>query len=114
MTKVLHRCGSRGAWLSHLRRHGGSHGAGFSSRAGLARLSSGRDPVFWLVASDSPLYLSGHRPDVSISRALPLALASSGIPPTGGIRLAPPRPAEAPRTTSRLLRSLSSLLAPVG
>ena len=35
--------------------------------------------MFWHVTSDSPLYLSGHRPDVSISRALPLALASSGI-----------------------------------
>jgi hypothetical protein len=35
--------------------------------------------VFWRIASDSPLYLSRYRPDVSISRALPLALASSGI-----------------------------------
>jgi hypothetical protein len=45
--------------------------------------------VFWHFASDSPLYLSGHRPDVSLSRALPLAFASSGILLSSGIRLAP-------------------------
>ena len=47
------------------------------------------DPAFWLVASDSPLSLSAHRPDVSISWVLPQALASSGILLSRGIRLAP-------------------------
>jgi hypothetical protein len=45
--------------------------------------------VFWLVASDSWLYLSGYRPDVSISWALPQALASSGILLPNSIRVAP-------------------------
>jgi hypothetical protein len=45
--------------------------------------------VFWRVASDSPLYLSEHRPDVSISRALLLALASSGILLSHSMRWAP-------------------------
>lgn len=47
--------------------------------------------MFWLVASDSRLYLSGYRPDVSISSVLPQALASSGILLLTGIRLAPTR-----------------------
>jgi hypothetical protein len=46
-------------------------------------------PVFWRVASDSPLYLSRYRPDVSISWALPQALASSGILLPSRMRLAP-------------------------
>jgi hypothetical protein len=45
--------------------------------------------VCWLVASDSPRYLSGHRPDVSISRALLLALAFSGILLSNSLWLAP-------------------------
>jgi hypothetical protein len=45
--------------------------------------------VFWRIASDSPLYLSRYRPDVSISRALPLALASSGILLPSRMRWAP-------------------------
>jgi hypothetical protein len=45
--------------------------------------------VFWRIASDSPLYLSGHRAAVSISWALPQALASAAILVPSGIRLAP-------------------------
>jgi hypothetical protein len=63
--------------------------AGLSSRGWLARPPSGTGPVFWLVASDSQLYLSQHRPDVSLSRALLQALASSGILLPNSIRLAP-------------------------
>jgi hypothetical protein len=47
------------------------------------------DPVFWRIASDSWLYLSRYRPDVSISRVLPLALASSGILLPNSMRWAP-------------------------
>ena len=72
-------------------------------------------PVFWRVASDSLLYLSAPRPDVSISWALPQALASSGILLPSHIRLALPL-----RVTSLaegdwgLLRSPSLLLEPLG
>ena len=55
----------------------------------LARPPSGTSPEFWHLASDSPLYLSRYRPDVSISWALPQALASSGILLPTGMRLAP-------------------------
>jgi hypothetical protein len=67
------------AWLGTSAFGGGRHGAGRVPRGCLARPPSGLSPVFWRVASDSPLYLSEHRPDVSLSRALLLALASSGI-----------------------------------
>jgi len=68
----------------------GKHAGGCASRACLARPPSGTGPVFWRVASDSWLYLSGYRPDVSISWALPLALASSGILLPNRMQLAPP------------------------
>ena len=55
----------------------------------LARPPSGTSPEFWRVASDSHLYLSRYRPDVSISWTLPQALASSGILLPRRIRLAP-------------------------
>ena len=55
----------------------------------LARPPSGETPVFWHVTSDSQLYLSRYRPDVSISWELPQALASSSILLPIGIRLAP-------------------------
>ena len=45
--------------------------------------------MFWHMASDSWLYLSEYRPDVSLSRALPQAFASSGILLSSSIRLAP-------------------------
>jgi hypothetical protein len=47
--------------------------------------------VYWHVTSDSPLYLSGHRAAVSISWALPQALASAAILVPSSIRLAPPQ-----------------------
>ena len=50
---------------------------------------SGTSPVFWHIASDSWLYLAEYRPDISLSRALPQALASSGILLYSSIRLAP-------------------------
>src|SRR5262245_56634494 len=54
--------------------------------------------------SDSPLYLSGHRPDVSISRTLLLALASSGILFLSSMWLAPPLDEnESPRELLRVL-----------
>ena len=71
--------------------------------------------MFWLVASDSPLYLSGHRPDVSISRALPLALASSGILLSSSLWLAPtPGGDRLSERRWRLLRSQFPWLASVG
>lgn len=45
--------------------------------------------MFWRIASDSPLSLAGHRAAVSISWALPQALASAAILFPSGIRLAP-------------------------
>jgi hypothetical protein len=63
----------------------------------LARPPSGTSPEFWRIASDSPLYLSRYRPNVSISRELPQALASSGILLPRGIRLAPTLRSDRPR-----------------
>ena len=69
----------------------------------------------WRVASDSPLYLSGHRPDVSLSRALPLALASSGILLSNSLWLAhTPRGDLLAERRWRLLRSQFPWLASVG
>jgi hypothetical protein len=77
-------------WLGKFAFGGGRHAAELSSRESLTRPPSGPwGPVFWLVASDSPLYLSEYRPDVSLSQALPWALASSSILLSRGIRLAP-------------------------
>src|SRR5262249_40362182 len=91
------------------------HAVGLSSRGCLARPPSGLGPVFWLLTSDSPLYLSGYRPDVSISRVLLLALASSGILLSNGIRLAPtPWGDRPPEGRWRLLRSQFPWLASVG
>ena len=45
--------------------------------------------MFWHMASDSPLYLLAHRPDVSLSWVLLQAFASSGILLSSSIRLAP-------------------------
>jgi hypothetical protein len=71
--------------------------------------------VFWLVASDSWLYPSVHRPDVGISWALPQALASSGILLPSRMRLAPPlRMTRLTESNWGLLRSPSPLLEPLG
>ena len=71
--------------------------------------------MFWLLTSDSPLYLSGYRPDVRLSRVLPLALASSGILLSNGLRLAPTPWGDRPTEGRwRLLRSPFPLLASVG
>src|SRR5262249_32386838 len=82
----------------------------------LARPPSGSlDPAFWLVASDSPLYLSAHRPDVSLSWALLQAFASSGILLSSSIRLAPTLCRDRLREGHwRLLRSQLPLLTSVG
>ena len=77
------------AWLGQSAFGGGKHAGGLSSTACLARPPSGTSPVFWHIASDSWLYLSEYRPDVSLSRALPQAFASSGILLSSSIRLAP-------------------------
>src|SRR4029453_3480447 len=77
------------AWLGTYVFGGGKHADGLSSTGCFARPPSGRLPEFWHVASDSHLYLSRYRPDVSISWVLPQALAFSGILLPRGIRLAP-------------------------
>ena len=46
--------------------------------------------MLWPSASDSWLYLAAYRPDVSLSRAFPQAVASAGILLSSSIRLAPP------------------------
>ena len=46
--------------------------------------------MFWHLASDSWLYLSASRPDVSLSWVLLQAFASSGLRLSSSIRLAPP------------------------
>jgi hypothetical protein len=71
--------------------------------------------VFWRVTSDSPLYLSEYRPDVSISWELPQALASSGILLPRRIRLAPTlRVTSLTEGNWGLLRSSSPLIEPLG
>jgi hypothetical protein len=94
---------------------GGRPAGGCSARGCLARPPSGAGPVFWRVASDSPLYLSAHRPDVSISRALLLALASSGILLSNSLWLAPTlRGDHLSESCWRLHRSQFPWLASVG
>ena len=82
----------------------------------LARPPSGTRPVFWHVASDSWLYLSEYRPDVSLSRTLPQALASSGILLSSSIRLAPTPSRDQSSTEGcwRLLRSQCPWLTSLG
>jgi hypothetical protein len=58
---------------------------------GLSCQATFRDwPCVLAPSSDSWLDLSGYRPDLSLSRAFPLAFASSGLRLSSGIRLAPP------------------------
>src|SRR5262249_54028636 len=73
------------------------------------------DPSFGLVASASPLSLSPHRPDVSLSWACLQAFASSGILLSSSIRLAPTLCGDRLREGHwRLLRSQLPWLTSVG
>src|SRR5207248_8553710 len=73
------------------------------------------DPVFELVASDSPLDLSKPRPDVSLSGAFLPALASSGLLLSSRLWLAPTRCGDRLVESGwRLRRSQLPLVASVG
>jgi hypothetical protein len=98
---------------------GGRPAGGLASTACLARPPSGTSPECWRVASDSPLALARYRPDVSLSWALPQALACAGLRLPRGMRLAPTRrgarplrgPREGPPFPAFMVRLLRAVLS---